>query len=167
LIPLFLLWIYVTWLIVLFGLILTYTLQTLGGRSLRRVELTDENSLLVADPDWMLPIMCEVGHAFATGNAINHQQLADRIGLSSRIVHDMTNKLVDAQLLRRVSGSVGQQDAVTLSRPAEKIAIGEILALAHRVRPTSDHPAWKTLAGLKQAEREAADGKTLANVLLW
>ena len=32
LIPLFLFWIYVTWLIVLFGLILTYTLQTLGGR---------------------------------------------------------------------------------------------------------------------------------------
>ena len=31
LIPLFLFWIYLTWLVVLFGLILTYTLQALGG----------------------------------------------------------------------------------------------------------------------------------------
>ena len=38
LIPLFLFWIYVTWLIVLFGLILTYTLQVLGGRALGRID---------------------------------------------------------------------------------------------------------------------------------
>jgi membrane protein len=53
---------------------------------------------------------------------------------------------------------------LTLARPADKIQIAEILELAHRVRPTSNHPAWITLANLKQAERDAADNKTLADL---
>lgn len=163
LIPLFLFWIYVTWLIVLFGLILTYTLQTLGGRELRQGEWR-EDALPSGDPDWMLPIMCEVSHAFQEGNAIDNQTLADQLGLSSRIVHDMTNRLVEAGTLRRVKRGAGEEDALTLARPAEKIGVDEILDLAHHARPTSDHPAWKTLASLKQAERQAAVGKTLADV---
>jgi membrane protein len=163
---LFLFWIYVTWLIVLFGLILTYTLQTLRGRSLRGID-RNEDALPSGDPDWMLPIMSEVGHAFESGATINHQELADQIGLSSRIVHDMTSKLVEANMLRQVTTGAGDVESLTLARPAEKIPVSEILELAHRVRPTSDHPAWKTLASLKQAEREAADGKTLADVQVW
>ncbi len=166
LIPLFLFWIYVTWLIVLFGLTLTYTLQSLGGGSLRRMEHR-EGTLYSGDPDWMLPIMCEVAHAFELGTALGTQELADRLALSSRIVHDMTHKLVDAELIHRVNIGVGEEEGLTLSRPAEKIRIDEILSLAHRVRPTSNHPAWKTLANLKQAEREAAEGKTLADVQDW
>ena len=166
LIPLFLFWIYITWLIVLFGLILTYTLQSFGGRLPRRFQW-DERILTAGDPDWMLPIMCEVGHAFDAGDAINSQRLADGIGLSSRIVHELTTKLIEAGLLRKVSVGAAEDDSLTLARPAEKIEIVEILDLAHRVRPTSDHPAWKTLSNLKQAERDAAAGKTLADVQSW
>jgi membrane protein len=166
LIPLFLFWVYVTWLIFLFGLILTYTLQTFRGR-LPSSNGRGDHVLPSGDPDWMLPIMCEVGHAFEAGNPINHQELADRIGLSSRVVHDMTSKLVDAEMLLRVTAAAGGEDAMTLARPAEKISVGEILGLAHRVRPTNDHPAWKTLADLKKAERDAAEGKTLADVQAW
>lgn len=163
LIPLFLFWIYVTWVIVLFGLILTYTLQTLHGRPLSGVDRNEDN-LPAGDPDWMLPIMSEVSHAFATGTTINGQELADRIGLSSRIVHEMTDRLVAADLLRQVTAGAGGEESLTLARPAEKITVGEILELAHQVRPTSDHPAWTTLAVLKRAEREAAAGKTLADL---
>jgi membrane protein len=163
LIPLFLFWMYVTWVIVLFGLILTYTLQSLGGSSLIRMD-RDKDSLPIGDPDWMLPIMSEVGHAFGSGYSIDNQTLAEQIGLSSRVVHDMTNKLVDASMLRKVNSGAGVESSLTLARPAEKIHIAEILELAHRVRPTSNHPAWKTLANLKQAERDAADNKTLADL---
>ncbi|MGI9472894.1 MAG: YhjD/YihY/BrkB family envelope integrity protein [Rubripirellula sp.] len=166
LIPLFLFWIYITWLIVLFGLILTYTLQSLGGRLPRQFKWDDE-SLTTGDPDWMLPIMCEVGHAFSEGKAINPQDLADQIGLSSRIVNELTTKLVEADMLRKVTVGAAEDESLTLARPAEKIEIGEILELAHRVRPTSDHPAWKTLSSLKRAERDAAVGKTLADVQSW
>ncbi len=161
LIPLFLFWIYVTWLIVLFGLILTYTLQTFGGRLPRK--LRDRRGVLLhGDPDWMLPIMCEVGRAFDEGKPIPQQKLADQIGLSSREVREMTEQLIEANMLRRVAG---EEDSLTLARPAERIQIVDILNLAHHVRPTNDHPAWKTLANLKQAERDAALGKTLADLV--
>jgi membrane protein len=162
LIPLFLFWIYITWLIVLFGLILTYTLQTFGGHLPRRLRQR-QGVVLQGDPDWMLPIMCEVGRAFRHGKAINRQELADQIGLSSREVHEMTEQLVNANLLRPVAG---EGDCLTLARPAECVSIVDILNLAHHVRPTNDHPAWKTLASLKQAERDAAIGKTLADLVV-
>ena len=162
LIPLFLFWIYVTWLIVLFGLILTYTLQTFGGRLPRKLR-DREGVLLNGDPDWMLPIMCEVGRAFSEGNPINQQDLADQIGLSSRAVHEMTQHLIAADMIRRIAG---EEDSLTLARPAERISIVDILNLAHHVRPTNDHPAWQALANLKQAERDAAIGKTLADLVV-
>ncbi len=163
LIPLFLFWMYLTWLIILFGLILTYTLQTLRGRTPNHFD-RNADALPAGDPDWMLPIMCEVGHEFGMGNAISNQDLADRIGLSSRIVHEMTSKLVDAGMLRRVTTAAGEEEGLTLACPADKIPIGKILEVAHRVRPTNDHPAWKTLRNLKQAERDAAEETTLADV---
>lgn len=161
LIPLFLFWIYVTWLIVLFGLTLTYTLQTFGGRMPR--QLRDRvDSTLRGDPDWMLPIMCEVGRAFQTGKRIDRQDLADQIGLSSRVVHEMTEHLIEADMLVRI---VGENDCLSLARPAECISIADVLNLAHHVRPTNDHPAWKALADLKEAERAAAIGKNLADLV--
>lgn len=162
LIPLFLLWIYTTWLIVLFGLILTVTLQTMRGRRLR--DRRDRQRLLHGDPDWMLPIMTEVAHAFRLGQAIGRQDLADRLGLSSRIVHEMENRLIEGGCLQRVASSA-DQERLTLAQPADQIPIARILGLAHQFRPTNDHPAWKTLAGLKQAERDAAADRTLADLL--
>lgn len=164
LIPLFLFWIYVTWLIVLFGLILTYTLQTLRGRRPTWNQY-DEEQFPSGDPDWMLPIMTEVAHAFEQGGAIDRQELADRLGLSGRIVHDLANKLIDAGCLRRVSAGPVQEEELTLARPAEKIRVGEILDLAHRSRPTNNHPAWRLLSSLKRAEREAAGEQTLADLM--
>ncbi|MGB7346456.1 MAG: YhjD/YihY/BrkB family envelope integrity protein [Pirellulaceae bacterium] len=163
LIPLFLFWIYVTWLIVLFGLILTYTLQTVRGRRLRRID-HDDNDLLQGDPDWMLPIMSEVAHAFQNGQPIDHQEIADSLGLSGRIVHEMTHRLIDAGLLRRVTSAAGEEDALTLARPAEQISVSDILELAHQWRPLSCHPAWKTLSDLKKAQRAAATDQTLAHI---
>lgn len=163
LIPLFLFWIYLTWLIVLFGLTLTYTLQTLRGRSPQRIKWDDEG-LPTGDPDWMLPIMSEISREFSQGKSIGTQELADRLGLSGRIVHEMTTKLTDEGLLLRVTAGGGDEESLTLARPAEKIEVADILRLAHQVRPTSDHPSWQTLADLKHAERDAAAGRTLADL---
>lgn len=163
LIPLFLFWIYITWLIVIFGLILTNTLQTFGTRGPGGTSWSDEG-IPTGDPDWMLPIMSEVASEFAAGRSLDHQDLADKIGLSPRIVHQMTTKLIEAGLLRKVTASAAEEETLTLARPAETIDVREILELAHQTRPTSDHPAWKSLENLKRAEREAAAGKTLADL---
>lgn len=164
LIPLFLFWIYVTWLIVLFGLTLTHTLQTLRGKRLRRT-LHVRDAPLTGDPDWMLPIMTEVAIAFKNGRAIGRQELADRLGLPSRMVHEMEKQLISGNCLRRVSNAADGEDQLMLARPAELISIRDVLQLAHKCRITNDHQAWKVLAHLKQAERDAAGDRTLADVL--
>ncbi|MEP3928025.1 YihY/virulence factor BrkB family protein, partial [Rhodopirellula bahusiensis] len=161
-IPLFLLWIYLTWLIVLFGLILTYTLQTVRGKEFRRGGEKQED-LPAGDPDWMLPIMTEVAIAFADGEAVGRQELSDRLGLSSRVVHEMENRLIEASFLRRVVTGAGQENQLTLARPANNILLAEVMRLAHRFRPASNHPAWKTLADLKEAECVAAGTRSLAD----
>ncbi len=164
LIPLFLFWIYVTWLIVLFGLILTHTLQTLGGRRFIRREWHD-TEVTSGDPDWLLPIMAEVAHAFHLGETVDNQTLANRLGLTSWVTSEMTGKLVDSKMLLRVTAGAGQEDALTLAKPAEKTTVSEILSVAHQSRPTSSHPAWKSLSDLKKAERNAADGLTLSDLV--
>ncbi|MDE0862822.1 MAG: YihY/virulence factor BrkB family protein [Rubripirellula sp.] len=165
LIPLFLFWIYLTWLLVLFGLTLTYTLQALGGH-LPDGFKTEDTPSLEGDPDWMLPIMCEVGHAFEEGQTLAPMELANRIGLSTRSIHELTEHLIDRSLLRKVSS--GDVDAaLTLARPANKIELVEILDLAQSIRPPHKHPAWKTFSDMKDAERRTAVGKTLADAANW
>ncbi len=78
LIPLFLFWMYVTWILVLFGLTLTKTLQTLHGRDPKRLRVATEH-LPNTDPNWMIPIMIEVARAFATGHAVDQQELVERL----------------------------------------------------------------------------------------
>ena len=161
LIPLFLFWIYVTWWIVLFGIILTYTLQTLRGRHPAR----EEEELLPGDPDWMLPIMTEVAREFRRGESIEVQELADRLGLTGGVVREMAAHLVGANLLRRVEATMESNAGLALARPAETITVREILKLAMQSRPNHDHPAWNLLHILKEAELETAADRTLADTL--
>ena len=92
-------------------------------------------------------------------------QPADRLGLTSRVTHEMVGKLVDDDLLRRVTAGAAEKDSLTLAKPAEGIEVGEILEIAHRSRPTSNHPSWQALSELKKAERQAAEGVRLVDLL--
>ncbi len=164
LIPLFLFWIYVTWLIVLFGLILTNTLQTVRGNGLRNIA-TDDDRAVAGDPDWTLPMMIEVARSFENGHTIDRQKLADRLGLSSRIVHSLEPPLIEANCLRRIAGPAGEQDALTLARPASRIRVAEILGVAHSLHQPNGRSAWTQLQRLNEAQRAAAGDTTLGSML--
>jgi membrane protein len=163
LIPLFLFWVYVTWMIVLFGLVLTRTLQTLHGRNPIRLRVSTE-SLPNGDPDWMLPIMAEVSKAFASGHAIDLQEIVERLQLPGTIVHPMMNRLEEAGLVRRVSTTSGREDRVTLAKPAETIRVSEILGIAHHRPEEMNDFRWRLLDKLNQAQIDAAGDRTLAEV---
>ena len=163
LIPLFLFWIYVTWMIVLFGLVLTRTLQTLHGRNPTRLRISTE-SLPNGDPDWMLPIMAEVSKAFASGHAIDLQEIVERLQLPGTIVHPMISRLEEAGMVRRVATSSGREDRITLAKPAEAIHVSEILTLAHHRPDGMNDSRWRLLDKLNQAQVEAAGTRTLAEV---
>ncbi len=58
LIPLFLFWLYLNWLIVLFGLEIAFTLQAMKGRAFERRD--PRGALGSADPQWLLPVMAAI-----------------------------------------------------------------------------------------------------------
>jgi len=162
LIPLFLFWIYVTWIIVLFGLTLTKALQTLHGRDPKRLRIATEN-LPNGDPDWMVPMMIEVAKAFSRGHAIDQQEIVERLQLPGTIVHPMLSKLEQAGLVRQVTTKSGREDRVTLAKPAELISVSEILRVAHQRPDGMNDGRWKLLDQLNFAQANAAGNKTLAD----
>jgi membrane protein len=164
LIPLFLFWIYVTWMIVLFGLVLTKTLQTLHGRDPKRLRIATEQ-LPNGDPDWMLPIMIEIAIAFKTGHAIELQEIVERLQLPGTIVHPMLDRLEQFGLIRRVIEAKGREDQVTLAKPAESIGVADILNLAHRRPEGMEDKRWDLLDKLNLAQITAAGSKTLAELV--
>ncbi len=141
LLPLFFLWIYLTWWIVLFGLILTRTLQSFQGQSLRALMLRG-SSTLDASADWILPMLVEIGKKFSQGQSISTQELARRLSISSDDTAKFGDILVENDLAHYLDSA---ERRLALSRPAEAILIFEVVDLTHRMSHARQHEAWQSL----------------------
>lgn len=162
LIPLFLFWVYVTWLIVLFGLVWTYSVQNFQGRVPTRAE--DEAVTVTGDPAWMLPIMVEVARGFEEGERITMAVLVERLGLPDRAVHQMCEVLTEAGLLLSSDGE--GKTVLVPARPAEKISAAEVMKLPYYGRSRITHgPAWEYLDRLRSEEVRRASHKTIADLV--
>ncbi len=164
LIPLFLFWIYITWVIVLFGLILTQSLQRLHGRDPRHLRESVPTAL-VGDPDWMLPIMLVVARAFETGSFADEMEIAERLRLPGGVVHSLLGKLEEAGFVCRLASTPGREEGVTLARPSSSIGVCDILTLGHQMVEQRNEDPWLMLSRLNQAQRMAANQSTLADCL--
>ncbi|QEG43498.1 YhjD/YihY/BrkB family envelope integrity protein [Roseimaritima ulvae] len=162
LIPLFLFWVYITWWIFLFGLVWTYTLQTVRGRVPTKEE--DEAAVVASgDPDWMLPVMVEVGRAFQTGRQLTRSKLVERLGLPGRSIHDLCDALVEEGLLRRGDGEA--EACLLPARPLEQITVEDVLSLKpYGHQPSTEQPAWRFLQELDEHRRQLAQQTTLAEL---
>lgn len=141
LLPLFFLWIYLTWWIVLFGLILTRTLQSFQGQSLRAL-MVRGSSTLDGSADWILPMLVEIGKKFAQGQSISTQELARRLSISRDDTAKFGDILVENELAHYLDSA---ERRLALSRPAEAISICEVIDLTHRMSHARQHQAWQSL----------------------
>jgi len=167
LIPLFLFWIYISWLIVLFGLELAYTLQVMHGKVPTPEE--EKPPPLSGDPDWVVPVLAEVGRAFVEGKTLGRQDLAEKLGLPTRIINDYGRELAAAGLIHCMpTGADGDQSYV-LARPPESIRIRDVLRLGHELTRHRERLAtsrdWELLDRLQQAQYDAVGDTTLAHLL--
>jgi membrane protein len=168
LLPLFLLWLWVTWVIILFGLELTYTLQTL--RSRQEMELQARREVrIVGDPLWLVPMMTRIARAFAAGKPIPDDDLADALQLPLRSVTQLGEHLEAAGLIHRVQ-SVGRTDGgFALALPPDRIHVTQLLELGRSLTMGDQTqrlgPDWAVLDQLAQAQQQAAAQMTLQQVL--
>lgn len=168
LIPLFLWWIYLTWLIVLVGLEIAYTLQIKQVRGTDDLETKIKQPDVVADPHWTIPIMVRVGQAFDAGQAASSREVADDLALPPAAVARLMSRLQERGLLRQVADPDAQVPRYVLAMPPQKLPMDHLLQVAHEVSRSGDLKDtyhWRYVEELRAIEQRAASQKNLADLM--
>jgi len=173
LVPLFMMWVYLTWLVVLLGLLLAHALQSyrqvkvlglgvigLGGQSDR-----PPVSPSIVDPAMALPLLAAVGVRFAAGSPSKPYQLAQSLGIDEQVVVDLLGQMLAAGLVHEVGNGKGEP-AYVLARPAERIEVGEALKVGFAM---SDRAMCKVcpanVVALRDAQVAVCQGKTIQDAI--
>jgi membrane protein len=174
--PLFMLWIYVTWLIVLSGLQLASALQAhrltdaegFHFSVLATFGLIDEerakHNVKIIDPASVLVVMTAVAERFASGKPSDHSHIAASTGIDEQAVADMLERLAGAGLLLRVANAE-REGTYALARPPEAIQAVQVLSLAQELVGNSRVAENKVLVSLTRARVQALEGKTVADLM--
>lgn len=105
LIPLGVFWIYITWLIVLFGLHLTFTtqhLRTLDAAEIAAAKKSDD--CFIANDFTVINIVREIADAFRSNNApISGDVLCSKLNVPAEFADKILNHLVNAGLVAKTS----------------------------------------------------------------
>ncbi|MFH1263499.1 MAG: YhjD/YihY/BrkB family envelope integrity protein [Pseudomonadota bacterium] len=126
LIPVLLLWIYLSWVIVLTGVELNYTIQNLAAlqREMRE-KYTQSPFAIPVHEDWGIRIAVALARHFLRGDGPQSAvMLAADVGLPIESVEDHLGVLTKAQLVAPTA--IAEEPSYVFSRPPEKITIGEI-----------------------------------------
>jgi membrane protein len=164
LVPLFLFWLYLGWLIILFGLEIAFTLQAMRGRVF---EHRERGPFGGADPQWLVPVMAAIARRAQGGQPASRQQLAEDVDLDLAAVSEIVSGLEAEGLVHHVSRR-GAEVGVTLALSPERIPLARLLELTARAtlgtRPRRG-PGWDALAATQAATRAGAGERTLADLV--
>ncbi|MGE4198343.1 MAG: YhjD/YihY/BrkB family envelope integrity protein, partial [Phycisphaerales bacterium] len=163
LIPLFLLWVYVTWFIILLGLNISFHLQQAragaslalpGGQVIGWEEYDAEPG--VVDPTAALALLEVVAGGFRNGTPVSQKRLAQKIGLPQGATRMLLDRLADRGFVHRVADSSGslapqgspetENSLYALARPPELIAAADVLRVGYE------------LSGIQAAQTAASAG---------
>lgn len=169
LLPVFLLWVHLTWLVVLFGMELTATLQAVGADedAFNRYESQRQDSRQsLVDPAAALVVMSAFAEAFGRGEPLRPSEAAEAARIPDRSAEHLLEALAEHGLLHRVEGSDSNEaEAYALARSPESIKADDVLRIGFDLSMTSgDGAAWRALGRLRQAQTEAASGWSLASL---
>ncbi|MEO1584585.1 MAG: YhjD/YihY/BrkB family envelope integrity protein [Planctomycetota bacterium] len=160
--PLFMLWIYLTWVIVLFGLQVSYGLQHIG--KLRELSERDEPDLPLTEPAAAIPIANALADSFRRGKPAEVSGLAEEAGVHSAVADEIMRRFASAGLVHKVEGD----DAYVLALPPAEIRLDRVLREAFalvRIAPQLDGPADSALERMRGAQIDAVHGLTLADLI--
>jgi membrane protein len=129
LLPLFLFWVYITWIIVLFGLQVAYSLQHFSVWS----EEAEKAEAGLVDPGVAVRFAVMLAIAFEDGGARTVEDLADGAGVPAGAAGTLVAGLVKSGVAR-VTDLEGGETGYVLARPAERVMAAEILESARRTR---------------------------------
>jgi len=165
LIPLGILWIYITWLIVLFGLQLTFTTQHLKTLDAAEIAAAQKSQdYFVADDLTAINIVREIADAFEKSQApISPELICSKLGIPGEFGEKMLNLLVNKQLIAKASeprvGFLPAKDPTNIKLSD----IAEAVAAAGFAQPAAEQP--NMLQQIAQSRRSALAQYTLKQIL--
>jgi len=176
LLPLFLLWVYIIWFIVLFGLRVSFLIQ--AGRSgvlLGALRASAGGSLGLAGGSWVEParsvsVAVAVAESFDKGVGVQLERLVEKAAMPEPSVRILLRRLEDAGILHRIArergSDTGRAEIYMLSRPADKILASEVVAVGQLLAgPVAPGPAGELISKIRQAQVDAVSGVTLASLI--
>lgn len=167
--PLFLLWLYIGWVIVLLGAQVTHAHQSTRSYRRDREQLTQT---LAGREKIALEILLLIGVRFYRGlPPMRMDQVAVRLEIPENAVRDLMAVFADHGLVVVLTG----QESFVLSRHPETIAIKEVLDCVRRgrerrksFRPVGNEESAvdELLSEVDQSAAAALEGKTLQHLIL-
>jgi membrane protein len=168
LLPLFLLWLWLSWLIILFGLELTYTLSAMGHRQLKHLALRELEQQVI-NPAWVIPLAARIADAFEKGQPALAHDLSVSLAASRKVTQRLLQTLIEANIAVRLDPGQTTVEQYSLARPADHIFIDELLQAADRLLPpqaiSDSSPAWRLVRQMHQTHLDQAARMTLADLL--
>jgi membrane protein len=160
LVPLFLLWVYFTWLITLFGLQVAYQLQHVQKHTVARP--VEEIEPIIVDPSAIMSIAGLLAERFQAGEPATAQEVAVRLAIQKPIATRMLDTLVTSSLAHKIDRGTDEK-AYALARPPERIDAEELLRVGEGLAG-AEHPDHLSGA-LRRTRSDFVHGKTLAALI--
>lgn len=166
--PLFLLWIYLTWLIVLFGVQASYALQNfhrLVNAKLQSGGSEEHNAHTLLDPLVALSVAKAIQQGFETAKPVTDDEVARQTGLSASQANAIVLALHRGGFVHRVDRG-DRDDAWAPARPATQIPLDEILRSAQQLDAFRSGDADELLPeSIRNATIGSCSGKSLSDLM--
>ncbi len=165
LIPITVMWIHITWLIVLFGLQLTFTtqhLRTLDAAEIAASRKTQEH--FIANDMTVFNILREIAEAFEHNEGpVSGEVICTKLDMPAEFGERILNRLVDSELIVKTAepktGFVPAKDPANIKLSD----IADVISAAGFAQSLSDQPA--ALEQITQKQRKALDKHSLKEIL--
>jgi membrane protein len=159
--PIFMFWVYLMWLVVLFGLEVATILHQLRGRQLQEVEQKRPRTGLL-EPAAVLTVMEVIARRFEESRPTTAGQIAIETSLNEAGVELMLDRLASAGFVHQLDDTDG---AVVLARPPDRIPATELIEIGFAmVDEARGGGRSAILDRLREAQRSLMTSTTLANL---
>lgn len=166
LIPLSIFWIHITWLIVLFGLQLTYTtqhLQTLEAADIA-AKRSDKQDHFITNDLTVINVAREIAHAFERNEGpVTTEMLCNRLNIAPELAEEIVEHLVEKELLAKTSAP---RVGLVPARAPEQIKLWDLVeALAEVAQGQPRAHEQPDLDRLMQVQQRFLAQHTLKEIL--
>ena len=161
LVPLFMFWVYLMWLVILFGLEVSAIMQTVhGGRFAVHGPLSA--GAFVLEPTTVVQLMEVVAKDFYAGKSSTFDELMDEASLPESVVEEITAQLLREKLIHEVAG---EHRSFTLAKDPDSMAAQQIIQVAFDLADRQQLRRSALTDRLRQGQRQSVHEDTLASLV--